>query len=130
MVRWLWERQFSAIAGDAPSFERAPIRGAHADPEFNLHEWVLAGWGTPIGEMFDLEQLSEHCKAVGRYTFFLSSMPLKVCAYFSFILGYYILLIVNRSRLLVVLLVPRMPSLFSEIDHWFGHDRIVTSSRT
>ncbi|KOS39913.1 hypothetical protein ACN38_g9222 [Penicillium nordicum] len=78
MVRWLWEHQFSAVAGDAPSFERAPIRGAHADPNFNLHEWVLAGWGTPIGEMFDLEKLSEHCKAIGRYSFFLSSMPLKV----------------------------------------------------
>ncbi|KXG53233.1 putative cyclase [Penicillium griseofulvum] len=60
MVRWLWDHQFSAVAGDAPSFERAPIRGAHADPNFNLHEWVLAGWGTPIGEMFDLEKLSEH----------------------------------------------------------------------
>ncbi|CAG7992812.1 unnamed protein product [Penicillium salamii] len=78
MVRWLWEHQFAAVAGDAPSFERAPIRGAHADPNFNLHEWVLAGWGTPIGEMFDLEKLSEHCKATGRYSFFLSSMPLKV----------------------------------------------------
>ncbi|CDM37773.1 hypothetical protein DTO013E5_6303 [Penicillium roqueforti] len=78
MVRWLWAHQFSAVAGDAPSFERAPIRGAHADPNFNLHEWVLAGWGTPIGEMFDLEKLSEHCKASGRYSFFLSSMPLKV----------------------------------------------------
>ncbi|KAJ5593901.1 uncharacterized protein N7459_000109 [Penicillium hispanicum] len=78
MLRWLWERQFAAVAGDAPSFERAPIRGSHADKRFNLHEWVLAGWGTPIGEMFDLEKLSEHCKATGRYSFFLSSMPLKV----------------------------------------------------
>lgn len=78
MVRWLWEHQFSAVGGDAPSFERAPIRGSHADPNFNVHEWVLAGWGTPIGEMFDLEKLSEHCKATGRYSFFLSSMPLKV----------------------------------------------------
>ncbi|KAJ5082968.1 hypothetical protein N7532_012011 [Penicillium argentinense] len=78
MVRWLWEQQFAAVASDAPSFERAPIRGSHADPNFNLHEWVLAGWGTPIGEMFDLEKLSQHCKATGRYSFFLSSMPLKV----------------------------------------------------
>lgn len=79
MVRWLWEHQFAAVGGDAPSFERAPIRGSHADPDYNLHEWVLAGWGTPIGEMFDLEKLSAHCKATGRYSFFLSSMPLKVC---------------------------------------------------
>jgi hypothetical protein len=78
MVRWLWDHQFAAVAGDAPSFERAPIRGSHADPNYNLHEWVLAGWGTPIGELFDLEKLSQHCKAAGRYSFFLSSMPLKV----------------------------------------------------
>lgn len=78
MLRWLWEHQFAAVGGDAPSFERAPIRGGHADPNFNIHEWVLAGWGTPIGEMFDLEKLSEHCRATGRYSFFLSSMPLKV----------------------------------------------------
>jgi kynurenine formamidase len=78
MLRWLWDHQFAAVGGDAPSFERAPIRGSHADPNFNLHEWVLAGWGTPIGEMFDLEKLSAHCKATGRYSFFLSSMPLKV----------------------------------------------------
>jgi kynurenine formamidase len=79
MVRWLWEHQFAAVGGDAPSFERAPIRGSHADSDYNIHEWVLAGWGTPIGEMFDLEKLAAHCKATGRYSFFLSSMPLKVC---------------------------------------------------
>ena len=77
-LRWLWKYQFGAVAGDAPSFERAPIRGPHADPRYNLHEWVLAGWGCPIGELFDLERLSQHCRATGRYTFFLSSVPLKV----------------------------------------------------
>ena len=78
VVRWIWDQQFAAVAGDAPSFERAPIRGSHADPKWNLHEWLLAGWGMPIGEMFDLEKLSQHCKETGRYTFFLSSVPLKV----------------------------------------------------
>ncbi|KAJ5884729.1 hypothetical protein N7495_009239 [Penicillium taxi] len=78
MLRWLWDHQFAAVAGDAPSFERAPIRGSHSDPNFVLHEWLLAGWGTPIGEMFDLERLSAYCKATRRYSFFLSSMPLKV----------------------------------------------------
>ena len=112
MVRWLWAHQFSAVASDAPSFERAPIRGAHADPNFNLHEWVLAGWGTPIGEMFDLEKLSEHCKASGRYSFFLSSMPLKVG--FPPISRVGIVLIRTRSRSLVVLLARLMRLLFSK----------------
>ena len=55
VLMWLWEQQFAAVAGDAPSFERAPIRGSHMDPEHHFHEWVLSGWGTPIGELFDLE---------------------------------------------------------------------------
>lgn len=46
--------------------------------EFWLHEWLLAGWGMPIGELFDLEQLSEECKKRERWSFFFSSMPLKV----------------------------------------------------
>ena len=78
LLRWLWKLQPAAVAGDAPSFERSPIAGAHADPNFRLHEWLLAGWGMPIGEMFDLEALSRHCKEIRRYTFFVASMPLKV----------------------------------------------------
>lgn len=77
-LKWLWENQFAAIAGDAPSFERAPIAGAHANLDEMLHQWCLAGWGMPIGEMFDLERLAQHCRNTNRYTFFLSSVPLKV----------------------------------------------------
>jgi hypothetical protein len=77
-LRFLWENQFAAVAGDAPSFERGPITGPHADPRYILHEWLLGGWGMPIGEMFDLEKLSETCRLLERYTFFFSSMPLKV----------------------------------------------------
>ena len=84
---------------------------------YSLHEVLLAGWGCPIGEMFDLEKLSEHCKAVGRYSFFLSSMPLKVG--YSFRLGCWMLLIVTCSRLLVVSLVHPMLLRFSElVNHW------------
>ena len=32
----------------------------------------------PIGEMFDLEALAAQCKRLGRYSFFLSSVPLHV----------------------------------------------------
>jgi hypothetical protein len=77
-LRWLWQNQFAAIAGDSPSFERAPIAGPHANLDTMLHQWCLAGWGMPIGEMFDLENLAEYCKKSGRYSFFLSSVPLKV----------------------------------------------------
>lgn len=43
---------------------------------FSLHEVLLAGWGMPIGELFDLEKLAEYCKTEGRWSFFVSS---EVC---------------------------------------------------
>lgn len=82
ILEWLWERQFAAVAGDSPSFECSPVGRAQgkdaAPPTVVLHQWLLGGWGMPIGEMFDLEELAEHCRAVGRWSFFLSSIPLKV----------------------------------------------------
>ncbi|KAK1965968.1 hypothetical protein LY78DRAFT_681296 [Colletotrichum sublineola] len=94
VLRWIWETGFAAVAGDAPSFERAPIAGPHttaADGPWKgeawedemrggglLHQWLLGGWGLPIGEMFDLEALSVKCRELGRWTFFVSSVPLKV----------------------------------------------------
>lgn len=73
-ARWLWETGFAAAAGDQPSFEAWPCQ----NPEYMLHEWLLAGWGMPIGEIFDLERLSEECRRRGRWSFFFSSMPLRV----------------------------------------------------
>ncbi|MCJ1285523.1 hypothetical protein MMC26_004863 [Xylographa opegraphella] len=78
VLRWLWENRFAAIAGDAPAFESSPVGGPGSDPDTVLHQWLLGGWGMPIGELFDLERLAAHCKATGRYSFFLSSVPLKV----------------------------------------------------
>ncbi|PMD43102.1 hypothetical protein L207DRAFT_563864 [Hyaloscypha variabilis F] len=72
-IMWLWERQFAAVAADAPAFECSPA----LDPEWHLHPILLAGWGTPIGELFDLEELSKTCKELGRWSFFVSSAPLN-----------------------------------------------------
>lgn len=46
-----------------------------------MHQWCLAGWGMPIGEMFNLERLAKYCQEKGRWTFFFSSVPLHVCSY-------------------------------------------------
>lgn len=62
-----------------------------------MHEFILAGWGVPIGEsapfspglafadpsitkgeMFDLEELAAMCKELNRWTFFVSSVPLNM----------------------------------------------------
>ncbi|KAK2667459.1 Kynurenine formamidase superfamily [Fusarium oxysporum f. sp. vasinfectum] len=77
-LRWLWDTSFSAIASDAAGFERGPATGAYNHPDVSIHQWALAGWGMPIGELFDLEELAEKCRQRKRWTFFLTSVPLKV----------------------------------------------------
>ncbi len=92
-VQWLWETNCAALASDAVGMEQTPVFGDHVLPgkawkgeswedEMQggglVHQWVLAGWGVPIGEMFDLEALCAQCKAHDRWTFFFSSVPLRV----------------------------------------------------
>ncbi|KAL4806516.1 putative cyclase-domain-containing protein [Aspergillus unguis] len=72
-ARWLWERQFAAVAGDNPGLEAVPP----LDEKWMLHPILLAGWGTPIGELFDLEALAEMCKRKKRWSFFVTSVPLN-----------------------------------------------------
>lgn len=88
VLKWLWDSKFAAVAGDMPAFERSPPGGGKSDAYpaeeatlqgvGSLHEVLLGGWGCPIGEMFDLEALAELCKKEARWSFFVSSVPLKV----------------------------------------------------
>ncbi|KIM95449.1 hypothetical protein OIDMADRAFT_45284 [Oidiodendron maius Zn] len=70
MLEWLWD-SFSAVASDNPTFERWPSTTANLN-----HEILLSGWGMPIGEWFNLENLADHCEKVGRWSFFVAS---EVC---------------------------------------------------
>ncbi|KAI6822856.1 hypothetical protein KC332_g10626 [Hortaea werneckii] len=72
-LQFLWDTQIAAVAGDTRSFEVWPC----SQLDWHLHEWLLAGWGMPIGELFDLEELAKICASTGRYTFFLSSAPMN-----------------------------------------------------
>lgn len=74
ILRWIWDNKFAAVAGDQPSFEAWPCQ----DTNHLLHEWLLAGWGVPIGELFDLESLAVECRRLKKWSFFFSSMPLNV----------------------------------------------------
>lgn len=85
MLRWIWDTGFAAVGGDAVSFELYPPRKEYERngqpqkvPGLFMHEVLLAGWGMPIGELFDLEELSSICKEQGRWGFFLSSAPLNM----------------------------------------------------
>ncbi|KIY03201.1 uncharacterized protein Z520_01668 [Fonsecaea multimorphosa CBS 102226] len=74
VLRFLWDMKFAAVAGDNLSWESYPSK----TPGIFMHEWLLPGWGMPIGELFDLERLSRMCKELDRYTFFVTSMPLNM----------------------------------------------------
>ncbi|KAL1963342.1 hypothetical protein VTN77DRAFT_8463 [Rasamsonia byssochlamydoides] len=70
MKAFLHDSYFAAVGGDAPAFEAWPSK-----TEWYLHEYLLALWGCMIGEMFDLEKLSEECQKRQRWTFFFTSAP-------------------------------------------------------
>ncbi|KAK7967390.1 uncharacterized protein PG986_001667 [Apiospora aurea] len=72
VLRWIWDN-FSAVAGDQPSFECWPTQ-----KDWLLHEVLLGGWGCPIGELFDLEALAKRCRDEKRWSFFVCSEPCNV----------------------------------------------------
>ncbi|KAJ2904844.1 hypothetical protein MKZ38_007036 [Zalerion maritima] len=72
MLRWIWDN-FSAVAGDQPTFEVWPTQ-----KEWLLHEVLLGGWACPLGEWFDLEALGRKCQEKKRWSFFLASEPCNV----------------------------------------------------
>ncbi|MGH7490591.1 MAG: cyclase family protein, partial [bacterium] len=43
-----------------------------------LHRLLIPLLGLPIGELWDLEQLSEACESNRRYTFLITSSPLNL----------------------------------------------------
>lgn len=77
MVDFLHDNYFAAVVGDAPAFESWP-----SPHDWNHHGYLLPRWGCPIGEMWDLEKLSETCKKYGRHHFFMTSSPANVIGEF------------------------------------------------
>lgn len=78
LLEFLWNNKVAAIGGDTRSLEVWPCK----ELDWYLHEWLLAGWGMPIGELFYLDDLTNICRDLKRYTFFLSSSPMNVSSIF------------------------------------------------
>lgn len=86
VLDWLHDCYFAAVAGDSPTFECWPVtatEGGRGSIGF-MHQNILALWGMPLGEMWDLEKLAETCRRLGRWTFFVTSAPANVVGEFSF----------------------------------------------
>ena|GEM_PF-102533 len=75
-ARWLWDNHLAAVASDSPALETFPKPAGEEMGALHFH--MLAFFGMPIGEMWNLEGLAEDCAADGRYDFFLTSAPLNV----------------------------------------------------
>ncbi len=73
-AQWLWDNHIAAVASDSPALEALP---KSAGEDF-LHFHMLAFFGMPIGEMWNLEGLAEDCAADGQYDFFFTSAPLNI----------------------------------------------------
>lgn len=77
MAKWHWDMGFAAVAGDTNAYEAWPPNRL-SPLKHALHEIFLAGWGMPIGELWDLEKLAEECCQRRKWSFFLTSQPLDV----------------------------------------------------
>lgn len=86
ILDWLHDCYFATVAGDAPAFEAWPTHEGMSELDligvcklkaldYHLHEYILALWGMPLGEMLDLEKLAQTCRERGRWFFFFSSAP-------------------------------------------------------
>ncbi|KAJ0347188.1 hypothetical protein KNSL1_006706 [Colletotrichum chrysophilum] len=74
-IQWHWDNAFAAVASDTVAYEAWP------SPKLwgvSMHEVFLSGWGMPIGESFDLEDLAAKCKKEQRWSFMFVSVPLNV----------------------------------------------------
>ena len=70
----MWNLHISALAADNPGVEMFPPAPGHGF----LHPRALPLLGIPLGELWDLDALAEHCAADGTYDAFFTSAPLHV----------------------------------------------------
>jgi kynurenine formamidase len=73
-ARFLWEQQVGAVACDNATVEVQP--GDKADGY--LHHRLITMMGMPLGELFDFDELAEHCASSGRWEFLFVSVPLHL----------------------------------------------------
>ncbi|ANJ27132.1 cyclase family protein [Agromyces aureus] len=74
---WLHRTEIAAIATDTWGFEVRP--NEFDAPAFQpLHQVAIPNIGLTIGEMWNLDELSDACAETGRYEFLLSAAPLPI----------------------------------------------------
>jgi kynurenine formamidase len=73
-ARFLWDSGVCAVAADNPAVENLP-----GDPAVgSLHRRLIPGLGMPMGELWDLDELAAACRALGRWTVCVATVPLNL----------------------------------------------------
>lgn len=76
-IDWIHEKQIAAIAVDNIACEVSPHEEPY-DHVYPMHSRMIRDLGLTVGEIWDLEKLSESCAADGRYEFFVAAQPLNL----------------------------------------------------
>ncbi|TYB41857.1 cyclase family protein [Actinomadura chibensis] len=77
VARFLWDGGVTAVASDSLGVEAwPPDRGPEARPFGFLHSSLIGHLGMAIGELWELRELRERCRARGAFDFLLVSAPL------------------------------------------------------
>ncbi|KAG9666821.1 hypothetical protein KCU99_g10212, partial [Aureobasidium melanogenum] len=75
LLEWIWNSHFAAVGGDSLACEAVP---AYDGTFGKLHSACIPGWGMMIGELLDLEALSELAAKNNRWSFFMTICPINV----------------------------------------------------
>lgn len=75
-AHWLHRHEIAAIATDTWGFEVRP--NEFQDAFQPLHQVAIPNMGLFLGEMWDPDELAQHCAGDGRYDFMLSAAPLPI----------------------------------------------------
>ncbi|HEV7725697.1 MAG TPA: cyclase family protein [Modestobacter sp.] len=73
---WLHERGVSFLASDNWAVEVVPA--GLREEDMPVHCVLVRDMGMPLGEMFDLEALADHCARTARWEFWFSCHPLPI----------------------------------------------------
>lgn len=73
---WLHRREIAAVATDTWGVEVRPNEWPGAFQPF--HQVAIPHVGLVLGEMWDVDALSDHCRSDGVYEFFLVAQPLPI----------------------------------------------------
>ncbi len=73
-LEWLWDKHIAAVCADNIAVEVTPPRG----PDTRIHPALLGLLGLPLGELFDLVDLSDACAARDRYEFLFLAKPVRI----------------------------------------------------